>query len=352
MARNRAGTDGNGKAARSSIRVCPLQRSAPIFPARTCPIGRAIGISVRGRGQPILTGSRERGQTSESAQGTSFSISTDSNGASSWTLQREEEKRLLVAEAERLLGVYGDNHSVRQYLGAFLDAARVVLEPAGDGEPRFERSGYELPLGLRVAIGRMAKENLPLSADWLLGWYIAHPEHWLRTAATRAFPEFRALFTLMFCDRFPEGLKMRTPRRLLRARYASASRAFEVDLEPFLGDIPDISGTSKPLAIAKELVEEATDALDKYSRFLGRNPQGRDTIEAPRALAGTPLAPVPERRDGRSAPVGRGDHRSGRSFAGGAGHRTARGRAAREDWQTSANRGSRCTGTSVNRHGA
>ena len=192
----------------------------------------------------------------------------------------EEEKRLLVAEAERLLGVYGDNHSVRQYLGAFLDAARVVLDPAGDGEPRFERSGYELPLGLRVAIGRMAKENLPLSADWLLGWYIAHPEHWLRTAARRAFPEFRALFTLLFCDRFPEGLKMRTPKRLLRAGYASASRAFEVDLGPFLGDIPDISGTSKPLAIAKELVEEATDALDKYSRFLGRNPEGRDTIEA------------------------------------------------------------------------
>ena len=192
----------------------------------------------------------------------------------------EEEKRLLVTEAERLLGVYGEDHSVRQYLGAFLDAARIVLKPAGDAEPRFERSGYELPLGLRVAIGRMAKEKLPLSADWLLGWYIAHPETWLRTAATRAFPEFRALFALLFDERFPGGLKMRTPKRLIRVRYASASRAFEVDLKPFLGNIPDISGTSKPLATAKELAEEATDALDKYSRFLGRNPEGRDTIEA------------------------------------------------------------------------
>ncbi|MCY4221864.1 MAG: TerB N-terminal domain-containing protein [Thiotrichales bacterium] len=192
----------------------------------------------------------------------------------------EEEKRLLVAETERLLDVYGENHSVRQYLGAFLDAAQVVLEPAGDAEPRFERSGYELPLGLRIAIGRMAKEKLPLSANWLLGWYTAHPEHWLRTAATRAFPEFRTLFTLLFDEQFPKGLKMRTPKRLLSARYVSASRAFEADLGPFLGDIPDISGISRPLAIAKELVEEATDALDKYSRFLGRNPEGRDTIEA------------------------------------------------------------------------
>ena len=211
----------------------------------------------------------------------------------------EEEKRLLVVEVERLLAVYGEDHSVRQYLGAFLDAARVVREPAGDAEPRLEKSGYELPLGLRVAIGRMAKEKLPLSADWLLGWYIAHPETRLRTAATRAFSEFRALFALIFDERFPDGLKMRTPKRLLRAHYASASRAFEVDLRPFLGDVPDISGTSKPLVIAKELVEEAADALDKYSRFLGRNPEGRDTIEAHALLPERlwPLFPCAEMED-------------------------------------------------------
>ena len=211
----------------------------------------------------------------------------------------EEETRLLVAEAERLLGIYGDNHSVQRYLGAFLDTARIVLEPTGEAEPRFERSGYELPLGLRVAIGRMAKEGQPLSADWLFGWYVAHPETRLRTLTTRAFPEFRALFTLLFDEEFPNGLKMRTPRRLLRACYASASRAFEVDLKPLLGDIPDISGTSQPLAIAKELVEEATDALDKYSRFLGRNPEGRDTIEAHALLPERlwPLFPSAEMED-------------------------------------------------------
>ena len=211
----------------------------------------------------------------------------------------EEEKRLLATETERLLGIYGEDHSVRQYLGAFLDAAWVVLEPAGDAAPRFERTGYELPLGLRVAIGRMAKEKLPLSADWLLGWYIAHPETRLRTAATRAFPEFRVLFASLFDERFPGGMKMRTPRRLLRARYTSAARAFDIDLKPFLGEIPDISGTSRPLTVAKELVEEATDALDKYSRFLGRNPEGRDTIEAHALLPERlwPLFPNAEMED-------------------------------------------------------
>ncbi len=192
----------------------------------------------------------------------------------------EEEKRLLVEEVERLLAIYGENSSVRRYMTAFLQAARIVLDPTGDAEPRFERSGHELPLGLRVAIGLMAKERHPLSAGWLLGWYATHPETRFRTPAIRAFPEFRALFTLLFNDRFPKGLKIYKPKRLIRARYASASREFDLNLKRYVGDVPDISGTSKPVKIAKEIVDEATDSLDKFSRYLGRNPNGRDTIEA------------------------------------------------------------------------
>ena len=210
------------------------------------------------------------------------------------------EKRLLVAEAERLLGIYGENRSIHRYLGAFLDAAQIILEPVGQVEPHhFEKSGYELPLGLRITIGRIVKEQLPLNGDWLLSWYAAHPEYSLRTPATRTFPEFRALFALLFDERFPEGLKIRMPKRHLRARYTAASREFEVDLNQFLGDIPDISNISKPLNIAKELVEEATNALDKYSRFLGRNPEGRDTIEAHALLPERlwPLFPCAEMED-------------------------------------------------------
>ena len=135
----------------------------------------------------------------------------------------DEEKRVLVAETRRLLDLYHENHSVRRYLGTFLDAAHIVLEPADGTEPRFEKTSYELPLSLRTAIGRMAKQGQPLSAAWLLGWYLAHPETQIRTPATRAFPEFKALFALLFDDRYPQGLKIRTPKRILRARYTAAS---------------------------------------------------------------------------------------------------------------------------------
>ena len=192
----------------------------------------------------------------------------------------DQEKRLLLIEVERLLRVYGENSSVRQYLRTFLEAAQVILSPAGDLEPSFEQSGYELPLGLRVAIGQMLKDGKPLSADWLLAWYVADPTRRLRTPAKRAFAEFRALFGLLFEDRYPEGLRQRTPKRLIRAHYSAASSVFEADLTADIGDVPDISGLSRPLTIAHNIVEQATVALDKYSRFLGRNPEGRDTIEA------------------------------------------------------------------------
>lgn len=192
----------------------------------------------------------------------------------------DEEKSLLMAEVNRLLHVYGENASVRRYLSTFLDAAQIALNPLGDEEPSFEQSGYEIPLGLRVAIGRMLKEGKPLTADWLLAWYVADPTRRLRTPAKRAFAEFRALFGLLFEDRYTEGLRQRAPKRLIHVHYSAASSAFQADLSTDLGDVPDISGLSRPLNIADEIVEQATVALDKYSRFLGRNPEGRDTIEA------------------------------------------------------------------------
>ena len=174
-----------------------------------------------------------------------------------------------------------------------------MLGPTGKAEPRLEKVGYELPLGLRAAIGLMAKAGQPLSADWLLSWFLAHPETSLRTPATRAFPEFKALFKMFFDERHPNGLKMRTPKRILRARYMAASGAFEVDLNRFLGEVPDISGLSRQLNVAKALADEATDALGKYGRFLGRNPEGRNSIEAHALLPEClwPLFPCAEMED-------------------------------------------------------
>ncbi len=192
----------------------------------------------------------------------------------------EGEKELLIAEVGRLLGVYGDNRSVKGYLGTFLDAAQATAGYEDRTEPSIERASYELPLSVRATIGRMSREGLPIGADWLLRWYVAHPDYSLRTPATRAFPEFRALFGQLLDERFPEGMPVPVSKRTLRAQYRAASSEFVSDLEEYIGQVPDISRISRPLNVAKTIVDDASDALDRYSRFLGRNPDGRGTIEA------------------------------------------------------------------------
>ena len=198
------------------------------------------------------------------------------------------ERRMIIGEVERLVDVYGDNRSVHHYLEAFLDAANASMGADQELKPTYSTSGYELPLGLRVAIGRRAGSGQTLDADWALSWYYAHPDYTFRTAASRASSEFQALFRVLFAERYPSGLKIPLPKRTLRAEYRAASSEFEIGLDERIGTVPDISRISQPLNATRTLVEEATDALDKYSRYLGRNPDGRGTIEA-HALLPEPL---------------------------------------------------------------
>ena len=178
-------------------------------------------------------------------------------------LPDSHERRLIINEVDRLLQIYGDNRPVRRYFEVFLDTARASLAPDEDLKPRFWTAGYELPLGLRVALGCRASDDLTLDADWALNWYCAHPDYALKTAASRAYPEFQALFRILFAERYPVGMKIPLPKRTLRAQYQAASLEFEVGLEEYIGAVPDIPRITQPLNAAITLVEEATDSLDK-----------------------------------------------------------------------------------------
>ena len=83
------------------------------------------------------------------------------------------ERRIIIDEVDRLLQIYGDHRSVRRYFESFLDAARASLASDEEVKPRFWTAGYELPLGLRVALGRRAwRRPAPerrLGAELVLG---------------------------------------------------------------------------------------------------------------------------------------------------------------------------------------
>ena len=209
-----------------------------------------------------------------------------------------QERADIIAEVRRLLEIYGDNHSIRRYLGAFVDTTSL-LDSIDTPQPIFEHDGYEVPANILLALGRMAARNVPLTSDWFLSWYLCHPETRLRTPAKRAFAEFRAYFQHLFDQKYPDGLKIRTPKRRLKLQYRAASGNFVTDMSENLGDVPDVSSLSAPLRIAQRIADESIDSLDKYSRYLGRNLDGRGSIEAhallPEAL--WPLFPCPEKEE-------------------------------------------------------
>ena len=196
--------------------------------------------------------------------------------------QSDADAKDIIAEVRRLVSLYPENHSVKRYLGEFLDIAMLAETEFEALEPVFERQGWELPFSLKYAIGARLDQGEKLSADWVLSWLVCHPESHLRTPATRCRDEFLALFKIRFEGRFPDGLTVSKPRKHLKATYRAASSEFEGTLNPTANGkpVPDISGLRKPIEIAQEIADEVIDDLDKLSRYLGRNPEGRGSIEA------------------------------------------------------------------------
>ncbi len=193
-----------------------------------------------------------------------------------------DEKVALIEEVKRLRLVYGGHHSVNRYLGEFIEAATFIAGQTSDVEPFFDWNSWELPLSLRVRIGVMIRDDQRLSAEWLLSWFICSNQYSLRTPVRRCPDEFKAMFSALFDEKHSKGLKVRKPKASLTHTYQAASREFEKRL-PLLVDgepVPDIAALGGPLKQADKLAAAACDALDAYSRYLGRNPDAGGSLEA------------------------------------------------------------------------
>jgi tellurite resistance protein len=190
------------------------------------------------------------------------------------------ERAIILQEVKDLLEVYGENHSVQRYLGNFIEFASLQVPGAIKPEPVFDRHGWEVPIMVRLALGTYADSGKSITADWMLSWLVTHPEHRLRTPAKRCFDEFKTLFAGEFNRKFPDGYALRKPKKKLNLVYQAASGSFHHQLGGKIADLPDISSLTKPLEEMAGLAETVTERLEKYSRYLGRNPEGRGTLEA------------------------------------------------------------------------
>lgn len=197
-----------------------------------------------------------------------------------------EELAQITSEVERLLKVYGDNGSFSGYGSRFLEICQLLQNPGNrEGvEPPLNRTGWEIPLSLKVTLGRMITQGQPIPADWMLSWYLHSEQTRLRTPATRCVEEFRKLLRSRYQQRYGEGIVIKPSKRKLKLEYRPASSGFSgvtlTHLQGSIGDLPDISGLSAPLNKLQTLIDDCTDALDPYSRWLGRNGEQPDSKAA------------------------------------------------------------------------
>ncbi|MCC6350208.1 MAG: TerB N-terminal domain-containing protein [Candidatus Eisenbacteria bacterium] len=188
-------------------------------------------------------------------------------------------------EVAELLAVYGSNRSFERYAAQLLNVLDVTL--AGDRElaPPTAGRSYEMPLSLRVGLGRIIAAERPIPARWALAWLLHHPEAVLRTPSRRCAAEFQALFAARYAHEFGAGLIVKVPRSKLVASVQPASASFGGPIT-IAFDLPDIARLDSPLSKLRKLGEACEADLEAYSRWVGRNP------DAPKTLAAVALLPA------------------------------------------------------------
>lgn len=189
----------------------------------------------------------------------------------------------IAEELRRLLDIYGEkSQSFKRYASELLNwmaASNYPVDLYNQPLPDLPK-GLELPVYVRLALGRAAVDGAPVPAHLALGWAKLDPSTYLRTAAERCAPEFDRLFAQKYAEQYGAGIVLPRNRTKLRLVYQAASAGFRgMDVKLSFGDTPDVSALTAPIQKVRALVEETTNALDSYSRFVGKNPNARSALE-------------------------------------------------------------------------
>ncbi|MFI5706509.1 TerB N-terminal domain-containing protein [Kribbella sp. NPDC051620] len=201
----------------------------------------------------------------------------------------------LRGEVQRLLSIYGANDSFNRYATRFLGLLDVLTPTESQALPPLTREDrWQPPPSLLVQLGTFASSGQPIPGDWALAWAWYHPDVSLRTAATRCTDEFVTLFKARYAAKYKAGLVVRPGQTTVGLEYYAASQGIpSATLTTNIPNVFDDLGARRQLA---SLAHAAMDDLEPYSRYLGRNPEGRGTVAAaallPRELLGQPSGEV------------------------------------------------------------
>jgi hypothetical protein len=196
----------------------------------------------------------------------------------------KEELREIVRELRRIVS-FSDDYAWQLHVRGLCDYAGLLDSLPGrvyeQQAPEISKATYQVPLNVRVAFGQAAADKKPVPASWALAWAESDSMISRRTPVVRCPDEFRRAFLRKYAERFGDGMTITANRSLLHAQPAAMFTALSSAPVPgFLSGLPDISAVSGPRKKLQRVVDECADDLDAYSRYLGRNPEAKGSIDA------------------------------------------------------------------------
>jgi uncharacterized tellurite resistance protein B-like protein len=185
------------------------------------------------------------------------------------------EENELLAEVRGLADRYPYAHDFQGYSRRLLEFLAMRSRSGMLLKPPTVREGPEIPLAVRLKIGRFISAKEPIPAEWAFAWMIHHPETRLRTSAQRCPELFRDLFLIRFGDTFEEtsGLKVSTRPKPMTVIYRPANPSFNGPVSEVFEDLRDISELRSPLEPLWKLADAVAEELDPYSRWISRTEQ-------------------------------------------------------------------------------
>ena len=191
---------------------------------------------------------------------------------------KRQELDQIVAEVERLNQVYGGNSlsgGIRYKTETFLETCQVMR--SADLSQTIDPMTAKL-LSLQVGLGQLVAQSQPIPAKWALAWYMKLSNLRMPTAAARCTEEFQALFQLRYSQKYGDGMKVKAGKSKLTTVYYPASQSFwSRSVAVPIGNLPDVTRFAAKVKKIGEVIETCRVELEPLSRYLGRNPNGRET---------------------------------------------------------------------------
>ena len=209
----------------------------------------------------------------------------------------------IYEEVTRLNRVYGSQSSsfdsYSAHFLAFMTLIRSLLfeDKAKIGHlPPPPVTSQNLRFKMRLA--KAVALQLPVSAPLAWEWLVYSNEYNFKTPAKRCEDTFKDLFAILYHDAYPNGFVVSANKTRLKLSYNAASRSI-ISVELTLDDLPDPSVLRAPVKKLIYIAEQCNDALDAYSRYLGKEGSSADDITAimllPKSLLHNSRYPVIEK---------------------------------------------------------